>query len=117
MKLDFSNLRILVIGDFIFDRYTYVKVKGLASKNNIISSVYEKSENYIGGAGAVYMHLSDFVSKNLKLVSLANLNDLQSFTLLRFLPPKLYDDFCLIIDPDVFMVKDPAHILESYLLL
>ncbi len=44
-----------------------------------------------------------------------DLDDLQSFTLLRFLPPKLYDDFCLIIDPDVFAVKDPANILESYL--
>lgn len=73
-----SKKNVLVIGDFIFDRYTYVKVKGLASKNTIISSVYEKSENYIGGAGAVYMHLSDFVSKNLKLVSLANLNDSKS---------------------------------------
>ena len=73
-----SKKKVLVIGDFIFDRYTYVKVKGLASKNNIISSVYEKSENYIGGAGAVYMHLSDFVSKNLKLVSLANFNDAKS---------------------------------------
>ena len=68
----------MVVGDLIFDKYTYVKVKGLASKNNIISSLYEKSENYIGGAGAVYMHLNDFVSKKLKLVSLANLNDLNN---------------------------------------
>lgn len=73
-----SRKKVLVIGDLIFDRYTYVKVKGLASKNNIISSVYEKSESYIGGAGAVYMHLNDFVSKNLKLVSLANLNDVKN---------------------------------------
>tara|TARA_Y100000591_G_scaffold332578_1_gene370490 strand:- start:7144 stop:8007 length:864 start_codon:yes stop_codon:yes gene_type:complete len=40
--------------------------------------------------------------------------DLQSFTLLRFLPPKIYDDYCLVIDPDVFAVKDPANILENY---
>lgn len=43
-----------------------------------------------------------------------NKNDLQSFTLLRFLPPKIYNDYCLIIDPDVFAVKDPANILENY---
>jgi len=41
--------------------------------------------------------------------------DLQSFTLLRFLPPKIYNDFCLIIDPDVFAVKNPARVLENYL--
>ena len=43
--------------------------------------------------------------------------DLQSFTLLRFLPPKIYNDYCLIIDPDVFAVKDPADILENYISL
>ena len=33
-------------------------------------------------------------------------NDLQSFTLLRFFPPKICNsDYCLVIDPDVFSVK------------
>ena len=33
--------------------------------------------------------------------------DLQSFTLLRFLPPKLIDDdFCLVVDPDVFATSN-----------
>ena len=41
-----SKKKVLVIGDFIFDRYTYVKVKGLASKI-ILFLLYEKSENYI----------------------------------------------------------------------
>ena len=35
-------------------------------------------------------------------------NDLQSFTLLRFIPPKIHNDFCLVIDPDVFLVNDPT---------
>jgi len=35
-------------------------------------------------------------------------NDLQSFTFLRFIPPKIHNDFCLVIDPDVFLVKDPT---------
>jgi hypothetical protein len=40
-------------------------------------------------------------------------NDLQSFTFLRFLPPKLIDnDFCLIIDPDVFAISNPASITD-----
>ena len=41
-------------------------------------------------------------------------NDLQSFTFLRFLPPKIYNDFCLVIDPDVFAVKDPTTQLSNY---
>jgi len=40
--------------------------------------------------------------------------DLQSFTFLRFMPPKIHDDFCLVIDPDIFAVKDPSRMLEKY---
>lgn len=40
-------------------------------------------------------------------------DDLQSFTLLRFMPPKIYNDFCLIIDPDVFLVRDPTYELSK----
>ncbi len=37
--------------------------------------------------------------------------DLQSFTLLRFLPPKLIDDdYCLVVDPDVFAISDLSSI-------
>ena len=42
-------------------------------------------------------------------------NDLQSFTLLRFIPPKIHNDFCLVIDPDVFLVKDPTYELSKYI--
>ena len=35
-------------------------------------------------------------------------NDLQSFTLLRFIPPKLmnYEGYSIIVDPDVFCISD-----------
>lgn len=39
--------------------------------------------------------------------------DLQSFTFLRFVPPKIHNDFCLVIDPDVFAVKDPTEELKN----
>jgi len=41
-------------------------------------------------------------------------NDLQSFTLLRFFPPKLnsYKGKLLIVDPDVFSVKSPMSIMN-----
>ena len=43
-------------------------------------------------------------------------NDLQSFTLLRFLAPQLnnYKDKILIIDPDIFALKDPKKIIEDH---
>ncbi len=38
-------------------------------------------------------------------------SDLQSFTLLRFLPPKLVkDDYCLVIDPDIFAISSLSTI-------
>ena len=42
-------------------------------------------------------------------------NDLQSFTLLRFLGPEFlnYNGRALIIDPDVFAIKDPSNIFNQ----
>ena len=51
--------------------------------------------------------------RNGKLVSF-EYNDLQSFTLLRFLPPKIQTSgFCLIIDPDIFAIKNPLEKLRK----
>ena len=51
--------------------------------------------------------------RNGKLVTF-EYNDLQSFTLLRFLPPKIQTSgFCLIIDPDIFAIKNPLEKLKK----
>ena len=41
-------------------------------------------------------------------------DDLQSFTILRFLAPQInnYNDKILVIDPDVFALKDPTHMID-----
>ena len=41
-------------------------------------------------------------------------DDLQSFTILRFLAPEMnkYNEKILVIDPDVFAIKDPKHMLD-----
>ncbi len=43
-------------------------------------------------------------------------NDLQSFTLLRFLAPELDEnkELILVIDPDIFAIKDPIEILNYH---
>lgn len=86
------------VSSFSFKKYGFKNVE-ILRLNNVIELKNNLNNTYFrGGKKIVY-----------------NLNDLQSFTLLRFLPPKIHDDFCLIIDPDVFVVKDPAHILKNYL--
>jgi hypothetical protein len=43
-----------------------------------------------------------------------NLNDLQSFTLVRFLPPTLmnFNGFALVIDPDIFALNDLSDLFD-----
>jgi cytidyltransferase-like protein len=59
----FRNLRILVVGDIIFDRYSTVVTQGLTSKNQIISCRFLKEETQCGGALAVYRHLQQFAPR------------------------------------------------------
>jgi len=56
----FSALKVLVIGDTIFDRYSFLKVQGLTSKNRIISGCYLREETQCGGALAVFRHVRQF---------------------------------------------------------
>ena len=62
---DFSNLRCLVIGDIIFDRYTTVNVQGLTSKNRILSGRMLGEETHAGGALACFRHLRQFTPQTL----------------------------------------------------
>lgn len=59
----FRDLRILVVGDIIFDRYSTVAVQGLTSKNRIISARFLKEETQCGGALAVYRHILQFAPR------------------------------------------------------
>ncbi|MBU1148218.1 MAG: adenylyltransferase/cytidyltransferase family protein [Candidatus Omnitrophica bacterium] len=65
----FKDLKVLIIGDIIFDRYSSVKVQGLTSKNRIISARFLSEETQAGGALAVFRHVKQF-TPNIKLVSL-----------------------------------------------
>lgn len=65
----FSELKVLVVGDTIIDRYSYLKVQGLTSKNRIISGRFLSEETHAGGALAVYRHIQGFTN-NVRFVSL-----------------------------------------------
>jgi rfaE bifunctional protein nucleotidyltransferase chain/domain len=81
----FSGLRVLVVGDTIFDKYTFVKVQGLTSKNRIISGRYLEEEAQAGGALAVYRHIKQF-TPNVRLLSLLGTEAWLEPTLRLYLP-------------------------------
>jgi len=66
---NFSDVRVLIIGDIIFDRYTTVTVQGLTSKNRIISGRILGEETQLGGALAVFRHMKQLV-KDIKIIGL-----------------------------------------------
>jgi cytidyltransferase-like protein len=57
---NFSSLRVLVVGDIIFDRYSFLRVQGLTSKNRILSGRYLYDDTQQGGALAVFNHIKQF---------------------------------------------------------
>src|SRR5882757_2127128 len=63
-----AGLKVLVIGDTILDRYSFVSVQGLTSKNRIISGRFLKEETQTGGALAAFRHVKQFTS-NVKFLS------------------------------------------------
>jgi len=65
----FSNIKVLVIGDIIFDKYSTVSVQGLTSKNRILSSRFVDESFQPGGALAIFRHIREF-TPNVKLISL-----------------------------------------------
>lgn len=98
----FSNLRVLIIGDIIFDRYTYVKVQGLTSKNRILSGRFLNEETQAGGALAMYRHIRRF-SDQVDLIGLIGTEPWAGDLLRTYLPPE--DDLCIRDEKFATIVK------------
>ena len=64
-----SDLKVLVIGDTIIDKYTYCDMQGMMSKDMGYSARLSHSEEYLGGAAAIARHLSSFAG-NVMLMSI-----------------------------------------------
>jgi rfaE bifunctional protein nucleotidyltransferase chain/domain len=58
-----ADLKVLIVGDTIFDRYSYVRVQGLTSKNRIISGRFLSEETQCGGALAAFRHVRQFTNR------------------------------------------------------
>src|SRR3989339_597826 len=72
----FENINVLILGDTILDQYTFVKLKGRAIKDPILSTEFQEQESYAGVVLAIANHISNFV-KNIKLVTLLGEQDSQ----------------------------------------
>ena len=59
----FKNVRSLVIGDIIIDRYLFCNSHGMSQEDESIIYRTEKKKNYLGGAGIVAAHMSSLKSK------------------------------------------------------
>jgi hypothetical protein len=59
----FSDLKVLVIGDIIFDEYETVQVQGLTSKNRILSGRRLYGIDKQVEAFAVYRHALEFIQR------------------------------------------------------
>ena len=62
------DLKILVLGEVIIDRYTYCRVQGLMSKDQAYSARVSNDELHLGGSLAIARHLASF-SNNVTLLS------------------------------------------------
>ena len=56
----FRTLRVLVVGDIIFDRYTQVAIQGLTSKTPVMSTRFVHQDVHGGGALACFRHIREF---------------------------------------------------------
>lgn len=97
----FKDVKVLVIGDIIFDYYSTVKVQGLTSKNRIISTRLIKQDMQAGGSLAVFRHIKQF-TPHIKLISLAGQESWVDEILLKFVSHKengivRHKDFTTII--------------------
>jgi len=60
---EFEKLRVLLIGEIIFDVYYFGRIIGKSGKEPHLVLKENKIETYIGGSGAIARHLSSFIKK------------------------------------------------------
>ena len=59
----FKKIKVLVLGELIFDNYIFGNIVGKSGKEPHLVFETGKSEYYVGGSGAICRHLQEFVRK------------------------------------------------------
>ena len=90
-----SKIRVLLVGELIFDKYSFGDVIGKSAKEPHLVLKELNSEYYVGGIGAIARHLTTFVNKIQLISAFGNeiflkkilKNKLKKNILLNFLKP------------------------------
>ena len=56
-------MNVLVVGDAIIDRYSYVTAMGKSAKEHMIATLLQSSETFAGGVFATANHVASFCAK------------------------------------------------------
>jgi len=59
----FKKIKVLVIGEIIIDQYFFCEAIGKSGKEPVLALKDIRSEQYLGGAGAICRHLASFCNK------------------------------------------------------
>ncbi len=59
----FRDLRVLVVGDIVIDRYVLCDAMGVASESPMMSLVHRDERSYVGGAAVVARHVAALGAK------------------------------------------------------
>ena len=74
-----KELKVLLIGETILDQYVFCEALGKSGKEPVLAFRDLRTEQYIGGAGAVANHLSDFCKSITLLSALGEKGEHESF--------------------------------------
>lgn len=69
---DFEGRRVVVVGDYLLDRYHFCDATGVAGEGPMLSLRALKSKDFDGGAGVVALHLAGLGAQPVLLASLAD---------------------------------------------
>ena len=74
-----KQLKILIIGEMIIDKFIFCSALGKSGKEAILNLEKKIEKEYIGGVGAIGNHLSNF-AKNVSIITyLGEINDKKKF--------------------------------------
>ena len=111
---DFKNFSVHVIGDTIVDTYTRTSFIGGQTKTPTFSVLYDKKDDYIGGAGIVAQHLKSAGAK-VKFTTVLGKDNLQKFVQNGLKKSKIECNF--LVDNTRPTINKNVFIASNYRLL
>ena len=74
---NFARRRVLIIGEVIVDEYTYVSGLGKPSKENIVSTLFDHKDEFMGGVVPIANTVAEF-SNSVDLLTIVGQDDLKT---------------------------------------